>query len=79
MVQTAVCRIAQFFTRAASALLPWREPRVIEGEGSALRLPELLKADGVKHPLLVTGPTLRRLGVSNGLTAALAEIGRAHV
>jgi alcohol dehydrogenase len=70
-----LCRVYQFAMRVASALVRWREPRVVEGEGCVLRLPEILKADGVKRPLLVTGPTLSKLGVPNALAAALDKAG----
>ncbi|HPR79531.1 MAG TPA: alcohol dehydrogenase, partial [Candidatus Limiplasma sp.] len=66
-----ICRAYQQIMRAAEAFLPWREPLLLEGEGSALRLPERLLADGVRKPLLVTGPTLHRLGAMDGLCAAL--------
>ncbi len=70
-----LCRVSQSATRVASAFVRFREPRVAEGEGSLLRLPEILKKDGVKRPLLVTGPTLSRLGVPDALTAALEKAG----
>ncbi|MDD3213480.1 MAG: iron-containing alcohol dehydrogenase [Eubacteriales bacterium] len=72
-MQIAICRAYQFTTRVASALLPWREPEVIRGEGSALRLPGKLSEDGVTHPLIVTGPTLRRLGIIDGLVDELRK------
>ena len=70
-----VCRAYQQVMRAAEAFLPWREPVLIEGEGSVLRLPEKLLADGVCKPLLVTGPTLRRLGAVDALCSALEHAG----
>ncbi len=70
-----ICRAYQQIMRAAEAFLPWREPLLLEGEGSVLRLPERLLADGVRKPLLVTGPTLHRLGAVDGLCAALERAG----
>ena len=70
-----ICRAYQQIMRAAEAFLPWREPLLLEGEGSVLRLPERLLADGVRKPLLVTGPTLHRLGAADDLCAALERAG----
>lgn len=70
-----ICRAYQQIMRAAEAFLPWREPLLLEGEGSVLRLPERLLADGVRKPLLVTGPTLHRLGAADDLCAALERSG----
>lgn len=70
-MQKALCRAYQFTTRVVSTLLPWREPEVIHGEGSALQLPDKLRGDGVTHPMIITGPTLRKLGVIDGLVDEL--------
>lgn len=70
-----LCRAYQFVLRAVMPLMPWRTPDLITGEGCVRRLPERLKADGVRRPLLITGPTLRRLGTIDSLTDALAEAG----
>ncbi len=70
-MKTGLYRSYQFAARAAAYFLPWREPRRLEGEGSALLLPAMLKKDGVRRPLLVTGPTLRRMGAPDALCAAL--------
>ena len=70
-----ICRIYQLLTRALSALMPWREPLLLQGEHSVLQLPEMLKQDGVVRPLFITGPTVSRLGLAQPLLAALQGAG----
>lgn len=68
-------RAYQFLTHLVTMIVPWREPELIEGANSVLKLPAHLVKDGVKRPLLVTGPTLHRLGVTDALVAALTDKG----
>jgi len=70
-----IYRAYQFITHLVTMIVPWHEPILIEGPNSVLKLPAQLVKDGVKHPLLVTGPTLHRLGVTDMLVAALVEKG----
>ncbi len=70
-----ICRLVQGISRVAEAFLPWREPELLTGEGSVLLLAQRMKADGVRRPLIVTGPTLHRLGVVNSLCEALDKAG----
>jgi alcohol dehydrogenase class IV len=41
------------------AMLHWRHPVMVQGEGVTERLPELLRACKVRHPMLVTDPFLK--------------------
>jgi alcohol dehydrogenase class IV len=75
MWKVLLYRLAQGAVRLAAPLMPWHEPDLLTGEGCVERLPERLQADGGQKPLLVTGPTLRRLGAAEGLLAALAAQG----
>lgn len=52
-------RIAHGFFAAFKAMLHWRQPVMVQGEGVIQRLPELLNACKAKHPMLVTDPYLR--------------------
>jgi alcohol dehydrogenase class IV len=40
-------------------MLHWRHPVMVQGEGSIARLPELLRACKVSHPMVVTDPFLK--------------------
>ena len=68
-------RVYQAAVRLLMRFIHWPAPVVLEGEGSVLRLPERLIADGVHKPLVITGPTLHRLGTVNGLLQALDAAG----
>ena len=68
-------RIRQSLTFFAQRFLRWKDPRELSGEGCVLQLPALLVADSVTRPLLITGPTLFRLGAPAPLLEALAAAG----
>jgi len=67
------CRIYQFIFKYASYVLPWRKPELLEGEGSVLKLPELIKKKGLSSVLLVTDGMIMSLGLTDGLQEALRE------
>ena len=52
-------RVAHGVMAAFKAMLHWRHPVMVQGEGVVSRLPELLSACKAKHPMLVTDPFLR--------------------
>ena len=52
-------RIAHGVMAAFKAMLHWRHPVMVQGEGVVSRLPELIRACKAKHPMLVTDPFLR--------------------
>lgn len=54
-------RIAHGVFAAFKAMLHWRPPVMVHGEGAIGRLPEILNASGIKHPLFVTDPVLKDL------------------
>ena len=65
------CRISQGSTKIGSYLMGYRMPEYIEGSGCIRRLPELVKAKGVKKVLLVTDSVLVKIGLPNGLIEAM--------
>ncbi len=71
-------KIFQFFFTSAQYLLPWRRSKVISGAGCVSELPKTVKADGVKHILLVTDAVIMKLGLPDTLFAALDEAGIEH-
>lgn len=68
-------RIRQSLTFFAQHFLRWKDPRELSGEDCVLQLPALLVANGVTRPLLITGPTLYRLGTPAPLLEALSAAG----
>lgn len=64
----AYCRTVQFFTRCAMPFLPYRDPVVVR---SIDDVPEMIKNQGLSHPLIVTGPRLMRSGAVDSLISAL--------
>lgn len=72
---TIYCRIYQGVFRLVSPLLPWREPELLEGPGSLLDLPDLVKTRGAVPLLIVTDRGLTSLGLLDPFLEALKEKG----
>lgn len=69
------CRCYQSILRRAAGMLPWKEPQVISGPGSVEKIAPAVKALGLKRVLVVTGPSLRKLHMPDGLLKSLADAG----
>lgn len=69
------CRIFQAGFYIAMPLMPWRKPKLITGEGSVAKLPELIKSLNIKSVLIVTDKGLMNLGLVNSLIDALTNEG----
>lgn len=65
------CRMYQFAFRLVSYLLPWRKPILLEGSDCLLKLPGIVKQQGIKSVLIVTGPTLASMGILDNLLEGL--------
>jgi len=57
------CRIYQNIFRLASYVLPFHEPRILEGVHSLLRLPQVIRDHKISRLLLVTDPGLVKIGL----------------
>ncbi|MGI6012678.1 MAG: iron-containing alcohol dehydrogenase [Oscillospiraceae bacterium] len=68
---TLYCRIFQFCFGLGSRLLPWRQPKRIDGCGSLSTIPTLLVENGARNPLIVTGPRLIKAPFWNALFSEL--------
>lgn len=67
------CRVFQKCFKFFSPLLPWREPQLLEGPGSLLRVPELLNERKLKRLLLVTDKGISSLGLIKPLLKELEK------
>lgn len=67
------CRVHQAIFRGAMYLLPWRKPKLLEGENSLLKLPKLIKEKGIDSVLIVTDSGITSLGLMDGLLKGLAS------
>ena len=76
-IQTAYYRSFQAVFNIGARLLYWRKPIPVSGPGSIQKIPELLKKEGVRKAMLVTGPTVGRK-LAPGILAALDEAGIAY-
>ncbi len=74
-LQTQYCRLFQCCFGLGMRVLPWRQPKRIDGDGSLSTIPTLLVENHVKTPLIVTGPRLIRAPFWNGLFSALRQAG----
>ena len=72
-------RIYQRVFKVAMCFMDWSAPQLLEGAGSVLRLPELIKSKGVKKVLVVTDKGLIALHLLDPLFVKLDEVGIAYV
>ncbi len=71
----AYCRIYQKVFYVCSYLLGFREPEVISGENSILKLPGFIKEKGINSVLIVTDAGILGLGLVDGLIDGLKKEG----
>lgn len=68
------CRTFQLALRLALPVLPYRDPAILD---RVEQVPEVLKKHGLGRPLVVTDGSIRALGLTQPLEAALAGAGMA--
>jgi len=64
-------RIFQFFFYKASHFLKWRTPLLLDGAGSLLKLPDVVKSKGIRKVLIVTDKEIMALHLCDSLLNAL--------
>lgn len=69
------CRAFQAAVKCANYFLPYSVPECIEGPGCVKQIPDVIKQRGIDRVLLVTGPNIVRLGLTNGLLTAMEAAG----
>ena len=69
------CRVFQFVFNYGARVLPWRKAVPVEGTGSIGRIPELLRNQNVKKPLLVTDNGLVKAGIAQRIIDVLTNAG----
>lgn len=67
------CRMYQGVFRVVSGFLPWREPLLIEGLNSTLKLSEHIKKEAITKVMIVTDQVIESLGLMNGLLTSFKE------
>lgn len=75
LLKCAFYRVFQVMFSLGARMLPWRKAEMIQGKGSVCRVPELLRREKLKNPLVVTGPTLYQSGLTGKLTEILDREG----
>jgi len=73
------CRIFQFVFNFGARVLPWRKAVPVEGPGSIGKIPELLREQKVKKPLLVTDNGLVKAGIAQRVIDVLVKAEIPHV
>ncbi len=74
------CRTYQKIYKAAMAVMPWRQPKVIDKPGAIRDLPQLIKEQGFTNILIVTDATLnQKLHLLDTLYEGLKERDIAYV
>lgn len=72
-VKIIFCRAFQAVMKIGNYFLPYRIPKVTEGRGSVLKVPEMIRKAGLKRVLLVTDAGIMKLGLAEGLTEQLKQ------
>lgn len=67
------CRGFQFCLRIGSLFLDWSQPQLMSGEGSVLKIADVLKSKNIKSVLIITDNMLRSLGLIDGLVKKLED------
>ncbi|WP_432361267.1 iron-containing alcohol dehydrogenase [Sporosarcina sp. UB5] len=68
---TLYCRSFQRVMKVTSFFLPWREPKIVEGENSLAKLPTLIKREGIHTILIVTDKGITATGLMDVLLNGL--------
>lgn len=71
----AFCRIYQGAFKIGMYVIPWGMPKVLEGPGCIVKLPDLIKEQGYSKVLIVTDHVLNEIGLLNSLYDALDTTG----
>lgn len=74
MQNKILCRTVQFFVKIGYYFFHFPKAKVLEGEGSFISIPDLIKEDGLKKPLIVTDNSLMKLGLVNPLINKLKDL-----
>lgn len=69
------CRSYQGVMKMASYVLPWREPELLEGENSLIKLPKLIKNQKIESILIITDKGIVAAGLMGGLLEGLRDEG----
>ena len=69
------CRSYQGVMKMASYVLPWREPELLEGENSLIKLPKLIKNQKIECILIITDKGIVAAGLMGGLLEGLRDEG----
>lgn len=70
--KAAYCRAFQLVMKAAIPLLPYRQPEILQSVKNAA---EIIKAKGIKKPLIITDAGVVKCGLTDGFTGCLEELG----
>lgn len=72
-------RTFQTVMKGASHFLPWRKPRLLEGNDSIKALPAFIKSMGVQKVLIVTDRGILAAGIAGDFLKAMDEAGVSYV
>lgn len=70
-VRKGVYRVAQHGLKIGMSLLPWRQPKVLQGVGAVKRLPMWVRRKGYHRVLVITDENLMRLHLLDEMLAEM--------
>lgn len=79
VIVRALCRIYQTGMKYAMYLMPWRTPKIIEGEDGLKQLAQEMKKQDYRCVLVVTDTGLAKIGLHRQLTGELEAAGVPYV
>lgn len=72
---TMYCRSYQNIMKVASYALPWREPKLLEGENSLSKLPKIINEQKIESVLVITDKDIVAIGLMDGFLKGLEDEG----
>lgn len=78
LLEKTGCRAFQLGLSLGVSVVPFPEPKLLDGKGSLARLPERLRALGVKKPLVVTGKHVSKLPQFEAFLSGLGALGMGY-
>lgn len=70
---TLSCRVVQFVIKKYMSTIKWRQPIVIKGQKSLLKIPDILEEKGIDNILFMVSRTILRSGALNELMNKMDE------
>ncbi|MDO5516244.1 MAG: iron-containing alcohol dehydrogenase [Clostridium sp.] len=79
MIYTAYCRTVQLAIKNYFSLIKWRQPVMVKGEKSLIKVADILKKENISSILMMVSGTIYRSGLIDELIKKITESGVNYV